>query len=74
MSRVHPGVEEQRGKIPSLVPCLLGCGSLRDVDFVIGLGPSGETLTLQVSGPNASEGWRELGQSAGHGGGMWHLN
>lgn len=62
MSWVHPDVEEQREKSPSLIPFLLGCGSLKDVDFVIGLGPSGETLTLQVSGPNASEGWRELGQ------------
>lgn len=59
MSWVYPDIEKQRGKIPSLIPFLLGCGSLKDVDFVIGLGPSCETLTLQVSGPNANEGWRE---------------
>lgn len=36
---------------------------LKDVGFVTGLGPvlgpSGETLTLWVSGPNACEGWQE---------------
>lgn len=68
-------------KNPERIPSLLLFSSwlwLRDVDYGVGLHPvlgsSGETLTLQVSGPDASEGRQELGQEARNSGERYGSN